>query len=432
MRRLRGRLGVLEERPFRMLWLGRTSSLLGDALIPVALAFAVLQELDASASELGFVLAAFSLARVGFMLVGGVWADRLERRLLMVACDVVRAAVEFFTFAMLLAGAMELWMFALTAALFGAASAFFGPASTGLVAETVSRPRFQQANALVSLSESGAKIGGPALAGILVATAGPAWVFAVDGATFVASAAFLLAVRIPRRVPPPRQHFLRDLAAGWSELTARTWLWTSVLAVSVGNAFTMSFYVLGPVVFASELGGAADWGLALAVAACGQLAGSVVALRWRPERPMRTALRLYAATALPPLTLIAPLPPVVVGVAAGLSLAGIVIGNAIWDATQQERIPGDVLARVDSYTWLGSLVLTPLGLAAAGPAAAAAGMDAALVAASAIALAAYAAALAVPSARNLRREDGDAMPAPRPAASAAGESPAPAPPGLPP
>jgi hypothetical protein len=323
---------------------------------------------------------------------------------------------------------MDLWMFAGTAALFGAASAFFGPASTGLVAETVSRPRLQQANALVSLSESAAKVAGPVVSGVLVATVGPAWVFALDGVTFVASALFLVGVRIPRRVPPPRQHFFADLAVGWREVTGRTWLWTALLVVSLANLCGVSFYVLGPVVFEQDLGGAADWGIALAVAACGQFAGSAVALRWRPARPVRTAYVVYAASALPPLTLIAPFHPVVVGLAAGLSLAGIVIGNAIWEATLQERIPGDRLARVDSYDYLFSLVFTPLGLALAGPAAVAIGVDTTLVAAAAITVTVYAIGMAVPSARNLRRDEAAPTPEPRPAASAEDEWRAPAPP----
>ena len=415
------RLGPLEERPFRLLWLGRTASSIGDALIPVALAFAVLGELDASAGELGLVLAAFSLSRVAFTLAGGVWADRLERRLVMVTCDAIRAAVELFTFAMLVTGAMEIWIFGATAALFGAASAFFGPASTGLVAETVSRPRLQQANALLALSESATNIFGPAIAGILVATVGPAWVFAIDGATFVVSAVFLLGVRIARRAAPVRQRFLHDLAAGWKEVTARRWLWVSLVAFSLSNLSTASFYVLGPVVFENELGGASDWGIAMAIGAGGGLAGSAVALRWRPARPVRMAFLVWAATALPPLTLVEPFPAVVVGVASGLSFLGITLGNAIWEATLQEQIPGDVLARVSSYDWLVSLVFMPLGFALAGPAADAFGLEATLFAAAALSAIVHLAVLALPSARNLRRENGVPTPAPQPAASAAGE-----------
>ena len=399
---LGNRLGPLAERPFRLLWLGRTASAVGDALIPVALAFAVLDELDGSAGELGLVLAAFTASRVAFTLAGGVWADRLQRRLVMVTCDVVRAAVELFTFTMLLAGAMDLWMFAFTAALFGAASAFFGPASTGLVAETVSRPRLQQANALLAVSESGTSIFGPAASGVLVATVGPAWVFAIDGATFVASAAFLLGVRIPRRMPAVRERFLADLAAGWKEVTARRWLWFSLIAFSLSNLSTASFYVLGPVVFANELGGAADWGIAMAVGACGGLAGGAVALRWRPARPIRAAFVVWAATTFPPLTLIEPFPAVVVGLASALSFAGITLGNAIWEATLQEQIPGEVLSRVSSYDWLVSLVFMPLGFALAGPVSEAIGLDATLVAAATISLTVHLAVLALPSARALR------------------------------
>lgn len=413
---LRRRLGPLEERPFRLLWLGRTASAVGDALIPVALAFAVLDELDGSAGELGLVLAAFTGARVAFTLAGGVWADRLQRRLVMVTCDVIRAAVELFTFAMLLTGAMELWMFAATAALFGAASAFFGPASTGLVAETVSRPRLQQANALLALSESGTSIFGPAAAGLLVATVGPAWVFAVDGVTFVASAAFLLGVRIPRRAPLPRERFLADLVAGWKVVTARRWLWVSLVAFSLSNLSTASFYVLGPVVFADELGGAADWGIAMAIGAFGGLAGGAVALRWRPSRPLRAAFVVWAATTFPPLTLVEPFPAFVVGVASALSFAGITLGNAIWEATLQEQIPTDVLSRVSSYDWLVSLVFMPLGFALAGPAADVIGLHATLVAAATISLTVHLAVLALPSARNLRRDEGAPTPAPQPAA----------------
>ena len=402
--RFAGRLGALEERPFRLLWLARTSSSVGDALIPVALAFAILQELDASAAELGLVLAAFSLSRVAFTLVGGVWADRLERRRLMLACDAVRAGVELFTFAMLLSGGMELWMFAATAALFGAASAFFGPASTGLVAETASRARLQQANALIGISESATFIAGPALAGALVATVGPAWVFAVDGATFVVSAGFLLALRVPPRPRAEPQRFLTDLAAGWREVTARSWLWVSLIAFSLSNLTTATFFVLGPVVFEQELGGAADWGLALAVAGCGGLAGSAVALKLRPRRPLVVAFVVWAATAAPLAALAPPLPALAIGVAAGMSFAGVALGNAIWEATLQQQIPNEVLSRVSSYDWLVSIVFMPVGFAAAGHVAEAVGTSTTLWIAAAIAAGAHLFVLLIPSARAILNE----------------------------
>ena len=128
----------MRERPFRLLWLGRVSSGVGDALVPVALVFAVLS-VHKSYTAVGGVLAAFTIARVAFTLVGGVVADRLPRRVVMLTCDVVRGLVEAFTAVMLLTHQMTLPLFFLTAAVFGAASAFFLPASDGLIPQTVSR-----------------------------------------------------------------------------------------------------------------------------------------------------------------------------------------------------------------------------------------------------------------------------------------------------
>ena len=166
------RLGALQERPFRLLWLGQTTSAIGDSVIYVALPFAVIQ-IGGGAAELGLVLASFTLARAGFIVVGGVWADRLPRRLVMLACDAIRAAVQAAVAVALLTGVMEIWMFVVTSALFGAAQAFFTPASTGLVPETISRARLQQANALLKISEGSAQVAGPALAGVLVAAFEP-------------------------------------------------------------------------------------------------------------------------------------------------------------------------------------------------------------------------------------------------------------------
>src|SRR3954447_17023837 len=164
--------GPLRERPFLLLWIGRTGSTFGVSLAPVALAFAVL-EVGGGASGIGFVLASFSAAQVAFLLVGGVWADRLPRRVVMLTCDAVRAVVDAFIAFALLTGEMRLWMFVVTAAVFGAASAFFLPAASGLVPETVSPERLQQANGLLSISQTSTRIFGPAISGVIVAVAQP-------------------------------------------------------------------------------------------------------------------------------------------------------------------------------------------------------------------------------------------------------------------
>jgi len=197
---LRERAGALSERPFRLLWLGQTTSAIGDVMVGVALAFAVF-EIGGGAAQLGLVLASLTVGRMAFVLVGGVWADRLPRRLVMLSCDAIRAVVQAFVAVALLNGAAEIWMLAVTSFVFGAASAFFLPAATGLVPQTISAGRLQQANALLALSRSSVQVVGPAVSGLIVVAAEPGWVFAIDALSFVASAAFLSVLPIADGAP---------------------------------------------------------------------------------------------------------------------------------------------------------------------------------------------------------------------------------------
>jgi MFS family permease len=405
---LRRRLGALEERPFRLLWLGQTTSSFGDGLVFVALAFAVFQ-VGGGAGALGIVLAAFTLARAGFILVGGVWADRLPRRFVMLAADLVRAGVQAYTAVALLTGTMETWMFVVAGAVLGAAQAFFGPASTGLIAETVSRERLQQANALIALSQSGTAIFGPAVAGLLIAATEPAWAFALDAVTFLVSAAFLARLRVLHAERPPRRRFLAELVEGCREAWSRGWLRAGFLLAGIANVGLGVFFVLGPVIAERELGGAAAWGMILTGGAIGGVAGSALGLRLRPGRPIVASFAAWSLAVLPPFALLPPLPALAVAVANGLFVGGIVYGNAVYEAVLQREIPPERLARVTSFDWMVSLVFMPLGQTLAGPLAEIVGTDAVLVGAAALIAVACAVGIATPSVRALR---GEAPPTP--------------------
>src|ERR1043166_5586291 len=152
---------------------------MGDALIPVAFACAVLR-IGGGSSGLGIVLASWTIGRAGFTVAGGVWADRLPRRTVMIGADLVRLGTQATTAALLLGGTARVWELALLQAFAGPAGGFFNPASTALLPQAVSPGRLQQANALLSLSQSAPNIFGPALSGVIVAAAGPGWVFAID------------------------------------------------------------------------------------------------------------------------------------------------------------------------------------------------------------------------------------------------------------
>jgi MFS family permease len=409
-------LGPLRERPFRLLWLGQTVSGIGDALVYLALVFAVLQV--GSATDLGYVLGAFWLFRATFTLAGGVWSDRLPRRFVMLGCDGLRAAVEFFTAALLVRHAMTVPLFVLTAALFGAASAFFQPASQGLIPQLVSREHLQDANALIGVSRSILNVVGPSVSGVLIALVGPGWVFGIDGVTFVVSAAFLFALPVGVHERAPRQRFIADLARGWREVRSRTWLWVSMVAFSLINIAIAAGMVLGPLVAERDLGGAKAFGVISSGGAIGGILGGVLALRWRPRRPLVAMFVLGLLTALPLLLYIPPAPVAVIAVGNALFVLAIAFGNAAWEAHLQARIPNEALSRVSSYDLMVSFIFIPLGLLLSGWSARTIGTDASLAAAAVLAVVTYGSVLFVREVREFRRE-------PERASGSEGESPVP-------
>src|SRR5437773_1404543 len=255
------RLGALEEREFRLLWLGQAASAFGTSLVPVALAFAVI-DLTGSASALGIVLSAGLVSRVVLLLFGGVVADRLPRQSLMLGADLLRTASQGAVAVLLLSGRAQIWELLVLFALYGAGDAFFSPASTGLVPDTVRADRLQQANALMSLSRSLAWVAGPTISGLLVAGVGPGWVFAIDAATFAGSSASLALLRLPRVLDAlAHSSVLSDLRGGWREVKRRTWVWATVVRFGISNLAIAPLFVLGPFVAQDSLGGAKAWGL---------------------------------------------------------------------------------------------------------------------------------------------------------------------------
>jgi MFS family permease len=372
------RLGLLRERPFALLWVGQATSALGSALVPVALAFGVL-DITSSPSALGLVLSAGFVARILLLLLGGVVADRMPRRRVMLTADAVRAVTQALVAALLVTGSARLWELVVLSAVCGAADAFFSPAVIGVVPELVEPGRRSQANALLGMSLSTASVVGPATAGALVATVGPGPAFAFDGATFAVSAAALALIG-PVDRGPTRVNLTADLRAGWRELTARSWIWASIVYFSVSNLAVAPLFVLGPFVAERELGGAAAWGVIVACGGIGSLAGDGAMLWLRRRWSLASGFLLLATWALEPALLARPFPTAVIAAAAAVGCGALSYSNAVWFTTLQERIPRESLARVSSFDWLGSRVFQPAGYSLAGPVSAAIGIPATLLA----------------------------------------------------
>ena len=335
-------------------------------MVAVALAFAVL-EIGGSAAEVGLVLGSATLPLVASVLVGGVVADRLSRRTVMVAADLVRAGTQGAMAALLIAGVAEVWTLAALAAVTGVATGFFGPASTALLPEVVAPEDLQPANALRSSAASGAEVLGPLLAGVLVALAGAGWAIGVDALTFALSAACLLAMRIRDRPAAEPSTFLADLREGWDAFRSRRWVWTFVAYFAVANALWGAWSALGPVVADRELGGAAAWGTVLAAIGVGALLGSALAIRLAPSRPLLFVLAMEGLFAAPLAFLAAGAPVPVLAFGAFLSGVGMMLGMSVWESTLQREVPAESLARVSSYDHFGSFAFYPLGVAVWGP-----------------------------------------------------------------
>jgi MFS family permease len=397
-------LGPLQEREFRLFFTGQLVSLLGDAVTPFALAWAVL-DLTGSARDLGFVLAAKTVPLVIFLLVGGVFADRLPRRAVMLAADLARMAIQATTAALLLSHTAHIWELVVLQALAGTGTAFFNPASTGLTPMTVSPERLQEANALRGLSTASMQFAGPALAGLLILTAGPGYALAIDAASFGVSAYFLARLHLPRHVSLPPQSFGRDLLDGWREFTARTWVWLVVIGASLGNMMSAIWLVLAATWVKQGHGGAGAWTAILVVSAAGALAAGATALRIRPRRPLLLGIIAVVPNALPAILLALKLPWPILVVAALVTGFGNMLFNTLWETTLQQHVPPAALSRVSAYDWFGSLLGQPVGLALAGVLAAGIGMSRTLWIAAAVDVVEVAALLAAPSVRHLRRLD---------------------------
>ncbi len=237
---------ALQSRAFAWFWLGQTISGLGDGAFTIALAVAVYQ-LTGSSLAMGLFLTAQILPEVLFTLFGGVAADRLPRRLVLVGADTGRALIVLLIAGLSWLGVLHLWHLFVLALLFGLARAFFGPAYRAITPELVAREHFASANALTSLSIHLGNFLGPMLgASFLALGAGSvSMTFAFDGLTFVISVCSLLAIRAmpvaagqqsntDERKPFGLKSVLQDVREGFGVILGSTWLLWSMLAATFG------------------------------------------------------------------------------------------------------------------------------------------------------------------------------------------------------
>ncbi len=361
-----------------------TVSLLGDGIYLVALAWQV-YDLTDSPAALSLVGFAWSLGMVGFLLLGGSVADRVDRRLQMVVADTVRGVAVLAMGVLAVTGSAHVWELAVLSALFGVGEAFFSPAFTALIPQIVAPGELVQANALQEVMRPATmRLAGPALGGILVAAFGAGTAFLVDAATFAVAIACVLAIRpLPATQAAIAGAVQGGIREGLRWARREPWFWATLTAVALGIMLTIGpQQVLLPYVLRHDLHASAGaFGLVLATGGIGGiLGGLVVSQRGLPVRKLRflfvswaigvTAIAGYAvASAVWQLALL----DLVFG-------AGVAAGMVVWATLMQTRVPPGMLGRVSALDWLVSIGLSPLSFALTAPMVALAGADATLLA----------------------------------------------------
>ncbi|SER46744.1 MFS transporter [Lentzea albida] len=398
-------LAPLAHPAFRWLLAGRVTTIAGNALAPIALAFAVL-DLTSSITSLGVVVAARSIANAVFLLWGGVVSDRLPRQLVLAGSCAVSFASQALIAALVLTGTASVTWFVVLSVVNGMSSAFSLPASMALVPQTVPVEVRLQANAVLRLGLNTARIGGAALGGLLIAFIGPGWGLAVDALSFALAGVFFALVRVPAaRLPAEHKpSVLSELKVGWAEVVSRQWVWVVIVSFTLVNAALVGgVMVLGPVL-ADTTFGREVWGLVLAAQTAGMVVGAFVVMRLRVRRPLLLGVALVSGFAVLPVVMVVHPAPWLLIATSFVTGVGLEQFAVAWETALQQHVPADRLARVYSYDMLGSWAVIPLAQLAIGPVTHAFGTSAALLGCAALYLVATGAMLASPSVRALTNE----------------------------
>ena len=427
VRELVDRVGILRPlriRDFAFLWIGLTVSFIGDGVYIIAIAWQT-YDLSNSPSALAAVGIAWSLPQVILLLITGVLSDRVDRRLLMIAGDVIRGVAIATIGIMSIGGTLTMtWLIGLVV-VYGAGQALFGPAFSSIVPQVVPEDLLVEANSLGQFVRPVAwTLIGPLVGGALVASVGTGWAFIADASTFVVSAVMvgLMRTRPEERSDEERTSPWTDLKEGLRYVRSKTWLWVAMLTGTVSLLATWGpWEVLVPYVVRNDLGGsAADLGFVFGAGGVGSLTVALV-FGQRGRLPRRAVTALYLVWAVGKLMtagfgLVSSVwQAMAVAFVSESCITALVV---IWFTLLQRLVPGHLLGRVSSLDWLISIGGVPLSFAVVGPLAAAFGVDATLIGAGLIGAAVTIGFMLFPGARSPER-DGSLDPSAAPGISAA-------------
>lgn len=375
---------------FRILALAVAMSLLGAGVWLVAVVWQVIQ-LGGGPADLSLVAAGASLGLVGAVLVGGVAADRIPQKRILVATEFVKALAVGTAAALALSGTVEIWHLAVVSLVLGVADGFFYPAYSALLPSVLPPEQLLAANGIEGmLRPTVLNAAGPALASALIALASPGAAMVVVAASQLLATSALLVFRTTplRRELAHRGHPLRaalaDLGDGFRYMVRTPWLLGTLLFATVIVLLIMGpLEVLLPFAVRDQTGGGAgSFALAIGAFGVGGAVGALVVASLRlPRRYLSLMVMCWGAGSLP-LAIIGLTNQLWVMVVA-LFVVGFAFqsGQVLWGTLLQRRVPTAMLGRVSSLDFFVSLALMPVSMALAGPVAEVIGLAPAFLAA---------------------------------------------------
>ncbi|MBM3635265.1 MAG: MFS transporter [Actinobacteria bacterium] len=393
-------VGCLREQSFRLLFSSQLLSAVGDAVASVAVPFAIIA-LGGGAGDIGLVLGARAVPLVLFLLIGGVWADRMSRRTVMISSDAVRAGCQATFTAILLLGVGGVPAIVAITFVYGTAEAFFRPALSGILPQSVSPGRLQEAYGLIAMTPAVGMLAGGILGGTAVALISPAGAIALDAVTFAVAIVLLSFARFRVVAMAERgRSFLHDLRDGWDAFRRRTWLVVVVLGESFYALLVMpAIFVAGPLIAEEYLDGAASYAAIVSAFGLGFVTGGLIVARLTPRRPLVLAYAVTMPFVGTFIALSVPAPTAVIAACAWLGGTVIIISGSLLETTITRQVTPDLRSRVGSFRALGSQVCQPIGFGIAGVIIAGIGLSGMMWLAVAAVFANVAMVLATPSVR---------------------------------
>ncbi len=409
-----GRSGLRANRDFRLLFIGRSVSLLGDGAFLVAIAWEA-YTLSGAPTALAMIGVAMTIPTISLLLFGGVVSDRYDRRTVMLLADALRAILLVLMGALALTGELGLWQLVVMVAFYGAAQAFFDPASDAILPGIVGEEELGRANALEQLARPlTLRLIGPALGGVLIGLIGTGAAFLADGATFVISATTLwlmashAVLADPDSAGDEEGSTLEQVQEGWSYVRRHVWLWGTFACAGIAYLLFMGpAEVLLPYMVKHELHGSGlELGLVLGAGGLGSVGCALSIMRG--GMPSNSITFIYATWTCATLAVAG------YGVATAvwqLMLASLAFnlfetgGTIVWSTLKQRLVPDALLGRVSSIDWLISIGLLPLSFALTAPVSAALGVRTTLIAAGLAGAAVTACGLLLPGMRAADAEE---------------------------